>query len=181
MFHLVPVRCPYERLLSQKMTFGICFCHPMRNFVFMPITAVFQEKFHAWYQRKGNDVVYHLRTGSSLSIHPVPQKNTKCRSLMFFDLSTEKIFACCYHSGYRWELPTTIISTRNSMRYENKAGYTATSVACGWAGAVFELLKHLARSSEAKDRKNIKKVKWGLTNQPTNRPTDRPTDRQSGV
>ena len=41
MFHLVPVRCPYERPLSQKMTFGICFCHPMRNFVFMPITAVF--------------------------------------------------------------------------------------------------------------------------------------------
>ena len=51
----------------------------------------------------------------------------------------------------------------------NKAEYTATSVACGWAGAVFELLKHLARSSEAKDRKNIKKVKWG--------PTDRPTDK----
>ena len=42
---------------------------------------------------------------------------------------------------------------------ENKAGYTASLVACGWAGAVFELLKHLARSSEAKDRKNIKKIK----------------------
>ena len=55
---------------------------------------------------------------------------------------------------------------------KNKAGYTATPVACGWAGAVFELLEHLGRSSEAKDRKNIKKVKWG----PTNRPTDRPTD-----
>ena len=59
----------------------------------------------------------------------------------------------------------------------NKAGYTATSVACRRAGAVFELLKHLARSSEAKDRKNIKKVKWG----PTDQPTDRPTDGQSGV
>ena len=55
----------------------------------------------------------------------------------------------------------------------NKAGYMATLVACGWAGAVFELLKHLARSSEAKDRKNIKKVKWGPTNQPTDRRTDK--------
>ena len=64
-----------------------------------------------------------------------------------------------------------------SGRNFNKAGYTATLVACGWAGAVFELLKHLGKCSEAKDRKNIKKVKWG----PTNRPTDRPTDGQSGV
>ena len=38
----------------------------------------------------------------------------------------------------------------------NKAGYTATPVACGWAGAVFELLKHLGKCSEAKDRKNKK-------------------------
>ena len=63
----------------------------------------------------------------------------------------------------------------------NKAGYTATLVACGWAGAVFELLKHLGKCSEAKDRKNIKKVKWGPTNQPTNRPTNRPTDQHGGV
>ena len=59
----------------------------------------------------------------------------------------------------------------------NKAGYTATSIAWGWAGAVIELLEHLGKSSEAKDRKNIKKVKWG----PTDGPTDRPTDGQSGV
>ena len=55
----------------------------------------------------------------------------------------------------------------------NKAGYTATSVACGWAGAVIELLVHFGKSGEAKDRKNIKKVKLG--------PTDQPTDGQSGV
>ena len=53
----------------------------------------------------------------------------------------------------------------------------ATLVACGWAGAVFELLKHLGKCSEAKDRKNIKKVKWGPTDQPTSRPTDQPTDK----
>ena len=46
----------------------------------------------------------------------------------------------------------------------NKAGYTATLVACGWAGAVFELLEHFGRCSKAKDRKNIKKIKWGPTN-----------------
>ena len=58
----------------------------------------------------------------------------------------------------------------------NKAGYTATEVACGWAGAVFELLKHLSKCSEAKDRKNIKKVKWGPTDRPTNKLTDQPMD-----
>ena len=41
----------------------------------------------------------------------------------------------------------------------NKARYTATPVACGWAVAVFELLEHLGRGSEAKDCKNIKKSK----------------------
>ena len=61
----------------------------------------------------------------------------------------------------------------------NKAGYTATPVACGWAGAVIELLEHLGRSSEAKDRKNIKKVKWGPTDRRTDGPTDRPTERQT--
>ena len=61
----------------------------------------------------------------------------------------------------------------------NKAGYTATPVACGWAGAVFELLEHLRRSSEAKDRKNIKKVKWGPTNRPTDQPTNRPTNQRT--
>ena len=59
---------------------------------------------------------------------------------------------------------------------KNKAGYTATPVACGWAGAVFELLEHLGRSSEAEDSKNIKKVKWGATDRRTDKPTDRPTD-----
>ena len=63
--------------------------------------------------------------------------------------------------------------------YLNKAGYTATLVACGWAGAVFELLKHLARSSEAKDRKNIKKIKWGLTNRPTDRRKKRGIESRS--
>ena len=55
----------------------------------------------------------------------------------------------------------------------------ATPYACGWAGAVFELLEHLGKYSEAKERKNIKKVKWGPTDQPTDLLTDRWTDRQT--
>ena len=54
----------------------------------------------------------------------------------------------------------------------NKARYKATLVGCRWAGAVFELLKHLGKCSETKDCKNIKKVKWGPTDQPTDQPTD---------
>ena len=58
-------------------------------------------------------------------------------------------------------------------RKQNKAANTATPVACGWAGAEFELPEHLGRSSKAKDRKNIKEVK---RDRPNNRPMNRPTD-----
>ena len=34
----------------------------------------------------------------------------------------------------------TLISEKNSFAY-NKAGYTATEVACGWAGAIFEVTR----------------------------------------
>ena len=60
----------------------------------------------------------------------------------------------------------------------NKAGYTATEVVCGWAGAIFESLDHLGRSSEAKDHKNPKKVEYdGWTNGQTDGWTDGPTKR----
>ena len=39
----------------------------------------------------------------------------------------------------------------------NKAGYTTTPVACGWAGVVFEV-SHLGRSGEVKDHKHPKKA-----------------------
>ena len=85
-------------------------------------------------------------------------------------------FSHCPINGCALYLSYCVLHLKRLMgqrwRKQNKAGYTATPVACGWAGAVFELPEHLGRSSEAKDRKNIKKVKWG----PTNRPTDRPTD-----
>ena len=52
----------------------------------------------------------------------------------------------------------------------NKARYTATLVACWWAGAV---LKKVTRVSgqKLKKLKNAKKVKRGPTDRPTNGPT----------
>ena len=50
-----------------------------------------------------------------------------------------------------------VIVTARTCNDLNKAGYTATPVACGWAGAKIEVTHHLGRSSEAKNRKNPKK------------------------
>ena len=61
---------------------------------------------------------------------------------------------------------------------ENKAEYTATPVACGWAGAYLRSLDRLGRSSEAKDCKNPKKVKCdGPMDGWTDRQTDGPKKR----
>ena len=65
----------------------------------------------------------------------------------------------------RWTEPPTIVplveqpSTEMHLSKKNKAGYTATLVACGWAGAMLE--------------KVAERVKRG--------PTDGRTDRYSGV
>ena len=66
-----------------------------------------------------------------------------------------------------------------------RAGYTDTPVAAvtaGWQGSYLRPLEHLSRSSEAKDRKNPKKVKCEgpadeLTDGWTNQPTDGSTKR----
>ena len=52
----------------------------------------------------------------------------------------------------------------------NKAGYTATAVKCGWAGAVFEVTRPLGQEQWGQRNKIIKKVK-------RDRPTDRRTKR----
>ena len=67
------------------------FSHPIRNFVFMPLTAVFQEKFHAWYQTKVYDMVYHLRRAEACVATPSHKKSTKLRSRMFLALSKEMV------------------------------------------------------------------------------------------
>ena len=55
-----------------------------------------------------------------------------------------------------------------------KAGYTATLSRAGGQGLYLRSLNHLGRSSEAKDRKNSKKVKCDRW---TDRRTDGPTKR----
>ena len=63
---------------------------------------------------------------------------------------------------------------RESGKWKNKAGYTATKVACGGQGPYLKPLLHLGRSNEAKDRKNPKEVKFdGSTDQRTDEPTKR--------
>ena len=59
---------------------------------------------------------------------------------------------------------------------ENKAGYTATEVACGWAGAIFEVTRPFRQQQWGQRSKIIKESKMG-TNQPTNQPTDGRTKR----
>ena len=62
----------------------------------------------------------------------------------------------------------------------NKAGYTATLVACGRAGAVLEKVSkasgHEPYAQKPQKRQKSKKRANRPTDQPTNQPTDRPTD-----
>ena len=62
----------------------------------------------------------------------------------------------------------------NENVIKNKAGYTATEVACGWAGAIFEVTRPFGQELGGQNNKIIKRVKC---DQPTNRPTDRRTKR----
>ena len=56
----------------------------------------------------------------------------------------------------------------------NKAEYTATLVACGWAGAVLEKVTRASgQEPYAQSSKNAEKVKRG--------PTEQSSDRHSGV
>ena len=54
----------------------------------------------------------------------------------------------------------------SSRVIQNKAGYTATEVACGWAGAIFEVTRTFGQKQFGQRNKIIKKVKC-----------DRPTDK----
>ena len=59
-----------------------------------------------------------------------------------------------------------------TLSTKNKAGYTATEVACGWAGATFEVTRPFGQDQWGQKNKIIKKIKRDGT---TNRPTDRRT------
>ena len=44
-----------------------------------------------------------------------------------------------------------------SSGWLNKAGYTATEVACGWAGAIFEVTRPFGQEQGGQSNKIIKK------------------------
>ena len=59
--------------------------------------------------------------------------------------------------------------------FENKAGYTATPVTYGWAGAVFEVAWSFGQKQWG--QRPQKKSKVWQTDQRTDGPTDGPTKR----
>ena len=68
---------------------------------------------------------------------------------------------------------TKIWGKYNFCQYHNKTGFTATLVACGWAGAVLEKVSRAPwQEQSAQKAQKRRKSKKG---------TNRPTDRHSGV
>ena len=65
------------------------------------------------------------------------------------------------------------------LQFQIKQGrYAATEVACGWAGAMFEVTKPFGHEQWGQRNKIIKKVKRDRpTDQTTNQPTDKQTDK----
>ena len=62
----------------------------------------------------------------------------------------------------------------------NKAGYTATPVACGWAEAVIEVTRLFGQEQWSQKPQKPKKEKCdGRTDGPTDRQTNGPTDGQT--
>ena len=46
-----------------------------------------------------------------------------------------------------------------AKKRKNKAGYTATEVACGWAGAIFEVTRPFGQEQGGQNNKIVKKSK----------------------
>ena len=73
------------------------------------------------------------------------------------------------YTCYGW-----FIERVRSIYRVNKAGYTATLVVCGWAGAVLEKVTRASgREPYAQKTQKRQKSKKG-TDPPTDQPTDRP-------
>ena len=66
-----------------------------------------------------------------------------------------------------------------SFDIRNKAGYTATEVACGWAGAVFEVTRPFGQEQWGLKIKIHKKSSMWPTNWQTDRPTKQGVESHS--
>ena len=67
----------------------------------------------------------------------------------------------------------TVASAAGTVSYKNKAGYTATLVACGWAGAVLKkVTRESGKEPHAQKDQNHRKSRKGTNDV---RPTDGPT------
>ena len=81
-----------------------------------------------------------------------------------------------FSSSTVWRVNDDLKTCRLVLR-KIKAGYTATEVACGWAGAIFEVSGAFGQERYSqKPHKRRKSKVWR-----TDGRTDRRTDRQSGV
>ena len=52
---------------------------------------------------------------------------------------------------------TLVVGNQGEHLVENKAGYTATPVACGWAGAIFEVTRPFGQKQWGQKNKLVKK------------------------
>ena len=66
---------------------------------------------------------------------------------------------------------------KNKMPFWAKAGYTATPVACGWAGAVIEVTSSFGQVQWGQRLQKPKKSKVWWTDRRTDGQTDKPTKR----
>ena len=114
-----------------------------------------------------------------LGIINFPYRDRRSQTITGFPL---EISIYLENSSHEWNTCWSTLSVvesihtfhllRNEMSdaLMNKAGHTATEVACRWAGAIFEVPKPFGQEQWGQRNKIIKKVKCERT-------TDRPTDK----
>ena len=108
--------------------------------------------------------------GLTPETHPDGRKSNfyRSRSFTMLDHVGQVIWLITYESSL-------------DSRGKNKAGYTATLVACGWAGAVLEKVTGSSgQELYAQKAQKRRKSKKG-TDQPTNRPTNQPTNQRIDI
>ena len=120
-----------------------------------------------WFSWKKKNCIY-TRLGSDFSLMSYRKggRSTLCHIGYWYSMHA-------FLREWLYLTRTLILLTWNGFK-TNKAGYTATQVACGWAGIVFEVNRPFGQERWHPKVKIMEKVK-------RDQPTDQPTDGQSGV